>query len=54
MTYLISLYKREEPDLLFVIRCLGKMINTTFTFDDVLKGKFTEYLYNYIIGGKEI
>ena len=54
MTYLISLYKREEPDLLFVIRCLGKMINTTFTFDDVLKGKFTEYLYNYIIGGKGI
>ena len=52
MTYLISLYKREDSDLLFTIRCLGKMINTTFTFDDIIKGKFTEYLYKYIIGGK--
>lgn len=52
MTYLISLYKQEDSDLLFTIRCLGKMINTTFTFDDIIKGKFTEYLYKYIIGGK--
>lgn len=52
MTYLISLYKREDSDLLFTIRCLGKMINTTFTFDDIIKGKFTEYLYKYIMGGK--
>lgn len=54
MTYLISLYKLENPEAVFMIRILGKLINTTFTFSDIIKGKFTEYLYKYIIGGKEL
>lgn len=46
--YLAALYKNNINTNCIMIRYLGKMTNMTFTYKDILDGKFTKLIYEYI------
>ena len=46
--YLAALYKKNTNMNCIMVRYLGKMTNITFTYKDILDGKFTKLIYEYI------
>lgn len=48
INYLTALYKKQFPISLITIRHLGKLVNTSFSYEDIKNGKFTAFLYEYI------
>lgn len=46
--YLAALYKNNINTNCIMVRYLGKIANMTFTYKDILDGKFTKFIYEYI------